>query len=227
MAVASATAIVVRVRTAAIRPASAFGSTARLNITVPSAFGHVPERLGQAARDRIDPGLPRTPRMMLIEEGVRAELEPLRERSRERPGPEPELLGEERRMAARPDDPVRRGDPHDHARGHHERDEVEHERDVQAEPGDRRRRDDHHQEDPAPDDPDDAVRDDPLAPEQREQAEPEEQLARDGHRGEQELRPGQVRDERRERPRWPDRRSVRRRATGRRGPRRRRRPPSR
>ena len=39
MAVTSATASVVRVRTAAIRPASAFGSTARLNITVPSAFG--------------------------------------------------------------------------------------------------------------------------------------------------------------------------------------------
>ena len=39
MAVTRATAIVVRVSTAAIRPASALGSTARLNMTVPSAFG--------------------------------------------------------------------------------------------------------------------------------------------------------------------------------------------
>ena len=39
IAVTRATASVVRVRTAAIRPASSFGSTARLNITVPIAFG--------------------------------------------------------------------------------------------------------------------------------------------------------------------------------------------
>ncbi len=39
IAVARATARVVRVRTDAIRPASAFGSTARLNMTVPSALG--------------------------------------------------------------------------------------------------------------------------------------------------------------------------------------------
>ena len=39
MARMSVTRIVVRLRTAAMWPASAFGSTARLNMTVPSAFG--------------------------------------------------------------------------------------------------------------------------------------------------------------------------------------------
>ena len=159
----------------------------------------VPQRLGQPAGDRVDAGLADA-EDDVDEEGVAPELEPFGQRPGQRPGPEPQLLGEQSRRRPEPERVVARRDPQDQDRGDHQRDQVEHEGDVEAEAGDGGDGHDHRQQDPAPRDPDEAVRDDLLAPQQGEQPDREEQLAGEGQRRVGELRGRQVRDQVRERP---------------------------
>ena len=161
--------------------------------------GDVPQGLGQAAGDRVDAGRANA-HDQVDQEGVRPELEPLGDRADDRAAAEPQLLGQERARRSDRERPVAPGDPADRDHGDRQRDQVHDQGNVQAEPGDRGRADRQGQEQRPAQDPDLVVGQDPAATEQGEQADGEEQLARDRQRGEQELLPGQVRDQARQRP---------------------------
>ena len=194
-----ATASVVRVRNGR-DPAGVRGRVDRpAEHHRPERVRDVPEGLGQPARDRVDAGRADADDEV-DEERVGPELEPLGDRSGDRPAAEPELLDQERTGRPEGERAVARRHPGDRPHRHAERDQVHHQGDVQAEPGDRRGPDDEDEERGAAEDPDRAIGQDPSAPEEGEQPDPEEQLAGQGQRGEQELLGGQVRDEGRERP---------------------------
>ena len=194
MAVTTATAIVVRVSTEAIRPASSLRVDGPAEHHGPEGVGDVPERLGETARDRVDAGLPDA-EDRVDEECIRTELEPLGERAGQGPHAEPELLGQERHRRPEPETPVPGGDPQDQPGRRHQGHDVQEQGQVQAEPRDRRGRDDEEQQEPASGDADQAVGHDALATQERVQADREEELPGQRQRGVRELRSGQVRDE--------------------------------